>query len=434
MSSGRKDKSFPGRTLSLVALFLFLTVPAQAAEQPLFGPVTYEVKERYGKENRYQETIAAKDGLYLIELQNGGVFSQRPDLLSFSVNGELLLKEGPYAYAYLACFVRLKEANVIELSIRDFRPSPFKKPRLSARNAMITIMPATVKLTGIVLGVQAWEDVKYYVDSLLKIPSPESSALAFAAADLKKEPEARAESLRSLSARKDPNARDFFLNRFFDPAESSLVRRDAVIALGALGETALLPAILQGVLDPDEEIRAGSVRALSSYKEEETQAPIVKMLGRMDPTMRLGVVRSFVSVGWRPMGMLLEFVASPDPDLANMGTAMLIGSSDRRAVDALLVYLESPGPRDVGLIVTALGESKDQRALAPITRMARDPERGKGCEAELGTALAALGDPQAADLIVAMIKRMDDRNPAYYKLLNIYQKLTGIEYKQSGKP
>lgn len=435
MHSAFGKTKYLNRAFVLFAALLCFAASAQAAAQPpVFGPVTYDVKARYGRENIYRETIAAPEGLYLIKLQNGELASQRPDFLSFSVNGETLLPEKKYGYRYFACFVQLKSTNVFELAIKDATPSAFKRPSLSARNAVVTITPANGKIMGVALGVQAWEDAAYYAEALLKISSSEASAFAFAAANLKNNPEVRAEAMKKLGARRDPNAGDFIASRYFDAAESSEVRGEAVLAIGALGELAALPAIMQGMLEPDDAVRTGSVRALALYKEEDTRVPLVKMLSRMDPTMRTGVVRTFVSAGWRPVGMLLELVASPDADLANMGLALLAGSTDRVAVDALLAYLENPGPRDVRLIIAALGESKDSRAAEPLSRMASDPALGRGREAELGAALAALGDPRAVDLITAMLKRTDSRFSAYRKLLETYKQLTGADYKPAEGP
>lgn len=211
---------------SLFAAMLFLTVPAQAAA-PVFGPKTYDVTERYGKENRYPETIAAPEGLYLIKIQNGELAAQRPDLLSFSVNGEMLLKEEQYAYRYLVCFVHLKSTNAVELTIRDVKPPALKRPLLTDRNAVVTIMPETFKTSGIVLGVQAWEDVKNYAEALRNIRSPESSALAVNAANLRNDPDARADAMKKLAARKDQDARVFILSRYFDNSENSKVRGEA---------------------------------------------------------------------------------------------------------------------------------------------------------------------------------------------------------------
>ncbi len=431
-----KKASLIGRTSlpALLPLILFFTAFAQAAEQPIFGPVTYDVKARYGKENRYQETIETAEGFYIIKLQSGELEFQRPDLLSFSVNGETLLKEKQYGYRYVACFVQLKRTNTFELTIKDFTPPPFKRPRLPVRNVVLTIMPATVKLTNVALGLHEWEDVKRYADSLLKIQSPESSTFASAAANLKNDPEARAEAMRKLATRKDPNAGDFILNRFLDYSESPGVRGEAAVAFGILGETAAIPTLMRGMLDPEEKVRMGSARALSLYKEEDTKELLVKMLARMDSTMKAGVARAIVGVGWRPVGALLELAGSPDPVVANPGVEMLIGATDRQTIDAMLAYLESPGSRDVRLIIAVLGESKDSRAPAALSKMASDPAQSRWLEAELGAALAAFGDQKSAELIVAMIKRMDPRYRAYHKLLESYKKLTGTEYKELRAP
>lgn len=431
MRSNHGGKKFLIHSVSPAALFLLALIvsPAQAAEQGIFGPIKYEVRERYGRQNRYQETINAAEGASVIKLQNGERASQGVDLVEFSVNGETLLKERHYDYRYVACFVRLKRTNAFELAIRDYTPPAFKRPLLSAKNVVITIMPATIKLTNVALGVHAWEDVNDYADSLLKITSPGSSALAFTAAGLQHDIEARADAMRKLSGRKDPKARDFILSRFLDLAEAPEVRGEAALALGFLEEKAVIPALMQGMLDPDEKVRMGSARALALYKEEDTKKLLTNTLERMNSTMRPGVVRAIVSAGWRPVNALLELAGASDPDTANLGVELLIGSTDKQAIDTMLTYLENPGPRDIRLVIAALGESKDSRAIAPLSRMAGDPAKGRGIEAELGTALAKLGDPTSADLIVVMIKRLGPRYPAYHKLLEVYKKLTGMEFK-----
>jgi len=45
--------------------------------------------------------------------------------------------------ATLPVLSKLKNTNVVELTIRDFTAPAAQKPRLSARNAVITIMPRT---------------------------------------------------------------------------------------------------------------------------------------------------------------------------------------------------------------------------------------------------------------------------------------------------
>jgi hypothetical protein len=64
-----------------------------AADQTVFGPVKYDVKERYGKVDRYTETFAASEGLYLIKLQNGEKLQDRSEYIELVVNGDKVLKD-----------------------------------------------------------------------------------------------------------------------------------------------------------------------------------------------------------------------------------------------------------------------------------------------------------------------------------------------------
>jgi len=53
------------------------TAAAAAAEKPLFGSKQFDVVERHGTENRYQETFSATEDVYLIKLQNGEIPKER---------------------------------------------------------------------------------------------------------------------------------------------------------------------------------------------------------------------------------------------------------------------------------------------------------------------------------------------------------------------
>jgi len=62
-----------------------------AADEAIFGPVKYDVKERYGKANQYAGTFAASEGLYLIKLQNGEKPQERSEWIELTLNGSLVL-------------------------------------------------------------------------------------------------------------------------------------------------------------------------------------------------------------------------------------------------------------------------------------------------------------------------------------------------------
>src|SRR3990172_5642810 len=94
----------------LILAVCFIAPAADAAgagEKPGFGPVRYDVKERYGTENVSTGTFKADEGTYVIKLQNGDHGTERPDVLELVLNGQKVLKEGTYGHRIIACFVKL---------------------------------------------------------------------------------------------------------------------------------------------------------------------------------------------------------------------------------------------------------------------------------------------------------------------------------------
>ncbi len=410
----------------LLACFLFVD-DATAAAQPVFGPVKYEVKERYGRENRYRVNVPASGGSYIIKLQNGERFTERTDLLEFTLNRTMLLQLRHYGYPYLACFVQLQQENELELMIRDFDPAAFKRPALPPRNVLLTVLPGDGKLTSIVLGALSWDGVLAYADTIVRIRSAESSALARGAAGLQNENETRARAMRQLAERRDGDAREFLLHVFQDQDDRAEVRSEAALALGMLRDRQAIPFLFQGLLDPVEKIRMASAQALSRYEEGDTRELLSQLLHEMDALMGSAVMRTISRAGWIPVGNLLELGDSADADVANMSIELLIGCRDKRIVDRMIVLLQDPGQRDRRRVIAVLRESGDPRAIEPLTRMAVDPAVRNGMELDLAMALAVLGDSGSADLVGQLINLVDSRHPAYNRLIVAYKRMIGME-------
>lgn len=417
------------KRLSLASALLFTLlagVQAAEAQQQVFGPSKYEVKERYGKDNVYQETFRAPEGPSLIRIQNGTQPSERPDLLELSVNGVKLLRDGSYGHPYLACFTTLRKENSLELNVKDQKPSGMKRPVLPPRFLIITALPASPRFVEGVFGVGAWDGLKDFIAGVQKMKSPDSFSLAVAAADLRNDAAARAEAVRKLADRKDPAARDFLARVFGDVWAAPDVKAEAAFGLGMLGDVRQVPSLLNGLLDPDEKIRVAAARALAFYPEQDTRGPLTKMLERLDSMRKTAVIRAITSAGWKPVGTLMDMAGTADPYAANVAIELLGNMKDPRAVDLLLKALESPGERSMAVIISALGETKDSRAADPLLAIAKDPVKRKGKEVELGTALANLGDPRAADIIREMAIKAETRS-AHMTLRDAYKRLTGKE-------
>lgn len=403
--------------------------PASAAEQTLFGPAKYDVKERYGKPNQYTGTFTAGEGLYLLKLQNGDTLRERSEYIEVTVNGEKVLRDGKYAYAFIAGFLNLRKESTIEVVLKDERPSGFRRPALPPRNVTITVLPvppAMKKLKG-VFGLNAWEDLAKHAEAVLKIKHAEGPSLAMAAGSLQNDTSARAEALRKLSDLKDRSAQEFLLRTFSDVNCIGDVRGEAALALGAQGDKAVIPVLMPGILEPKDKLSAGSARALSFFPEEETRAQLEKTLERLDTMRRDAVIRSIIDAGWRPVSTVLKLAASSDPHVANTATKLLGGMQDPRATDLLLSFVAEPGQRDLTIVITALGETKDPRAVEPLVAIATDRAKRKGRQVELGEALANLGDQRGAEPLADMIRYAESRQQ-WERLKASYKKLTGKDF------
>jgi len=420
------------KRLIFALLFLFVcssAFSAAAEEKPLFGPVKYDVKERYGKENVYTATFTAQEGIFILKVQNGGdKLTERVEFIELTLNGEKLLKNDKYDYRFIACVVPLHKENTFTVVLKDAPPAGLKRPPLPPRFATISALPLSIKLARGAYGVNSWGSLNELSALIQKIKSPESAALAVSSVNLEADIPARAEALRKLSDRKDASAQDFITAVFRDDMVSPDVRGEAALALGVLGDKASVPLLINGVLDPEEKIRLGSTRALSFYKEEDTSEPLAKMLERLDAMRRDAVIHTIVEAGWKPVGTLMTLAQSTDPYVSNTAIELLGPTKDPRAAELLLKLLDKPEQRDVRKIIKALGESGDRRALGPLLQMAKDPAKWSGKEADLGEALAGLGDEKAAPVIAEMIKKTGSRN-AQNRLAQAYKKLTGKDYE-----
>ncbi len=419
------------RMMAAILAMVAGAVPfAGAAEQAIFGPQKYDVKERHGKVNRYTGTFMAGEALYLIKIQNGDKLPERSDWIEFTLNGEKLLRDEKYGYRYIAGFVNMKKENTFEIVLKDDKPSGFRRPALPPRFVTLTVQPiapALNKMHGM-FGLNTWDGLAKYSETILKIKNADALSLALSASGLQNDVPARSDALRKLSDLKEQSAQDYLLITYGDVNCVPDVRGEAALALGVLGDKAVIPALIPGVLDPEEKVSIGSARALSFYREEDTQESLVKMLERLDFMRKDAAIRAIVSAGWKPVGTILKLAESTDRQVANTATRLLGGMQDPRATDLLLKLLNEPGTRDQSVIISALGDTKDPRAVEPLLKIANDHELRKGKQAELGEALANLGDQRAAEPIADMIKKADTRM-SWDRLRVAYKKLTGKDFK-----
>ena len=416
----------------VLAMTLFCSLTTMAAEKDIYGPEQFDVKERYGKDNKYTRSFHASEDLYLIKVQNGEQAAGRTEFLELTVNGEKILQEDRYGFGFIACFVKLKKENAIEVNVKDDKPSGFRRPPLPSRSVTITVVPAPSRIGTGSVGMAVRDQLKNLTAAVQKIKTPGGGALAFAAANLQNELSVRTEAMRKLSDLKDPGALDFFrfvYNNFLDKPE---VCGEAALAIGVLQDVSFIPALMHGVFDPEEKIRVPSARALSFYPEADTAKPLSEALTKLDTIRAAAVIRSIAAADWKPVTTLISLAEGTDVTVSNMVVEILGTTRDPRAVDELLKFLIAPGKREVRTIILALGESRDSRALEPLLAIANDPVKRKGLEGALGTAFANLGDQRGVVPITEMLKTPLTRSE-FDRLAEAYKKLKEKD-AAAGKP
>jgi len=230
--------------------------------------------------------------------------------------------------------------------------------------------------------------------------------------------------MRSLTALKEKTTEAYLVRMFGDYLAPEDVRAEAAIGLGMLGNKKSIPLLMAGVIDPEERISIASARALSFYPEEDTQAQLTEVLQRLDPMRKRAAIRTIVNGGWKPVTTIISLAGTDDPKIFTTAVGILGGMRDPRATDYLLKLLADPGKRDVRLVISALGETKDPRATEALLALAGDPSKRSGKEADLGEALANLGDQRAAGPITDMIKNATLPS-VQGRLRTAYKKLTG---------
>ncbi len=238
--------------------------------------------------------------------------------------------------------------------------------------------------------------------------------------------------MRKLSDLKDPSALDFFRFSYHNDLDKPEVCGEAALAIGVLQDVISIPALMHGVLDPDEKIRVSSARALSFFQEADTAKPLSEALTKLDMIRVSAVIRSIADADWKPVSTLISLAQGTDVSVSNTAVEILGTTRDPRAVDELLKFLEAPGNRDKRTIILALGESRDTRALEPLLVIANDPAKRMGLEGALGTAFAKLGDQRGVAPITEMLKTPMTRSE-FERLAEAYKKLSEKD-AAAGKP
>lgn len=418
-------KTLRGVFFSLL-LLLVAGASAHGVDQPVFGPTQYDVKVRHGKPNRYKASFPAREGTYVIKIQNGANIKENVDWLQCTVNGIAVVREDTYSFPFIAAFVKLQNENTLEIAIRDHTPTGLRRPRVFPKNVVVTVLPVTQPALAKVRGSYEtgdWNGLNNYMGLFLKI-TPPGSELALESMNVEFDLPRRTQAMRKLIDMKQKSAEEFFLRVFNETWVKAELRADALFGIAALHDKKHIPTLMTGFVDPEEIVSVASARGLSSYPEADTQDHLMKTLEKMDSLRQEAAIRTIVKAEWKPISTMLKLADSTDNHISDVAISVLGGMQTKRATDYLLTALEAPGKRRVNTIVTALGSSGDGRAIEPLLALASNKAKRGGMEPELAEALALLGDQRAAELIRDMGNDVTS-SAATARLRAAYSKLTG---------
>jgi HEAT repeat protein len=178
-------------------------------------------------------------------------------------------------------------------------------------------------------------------------------------------------------------------------------RAAAAEALGHAPEALALPALLEALGDPA--LREGAAQALGRVGPVRCD-PLLDLLDDADARVRAAAAEALAGCGAKPGERLREALRRETDSAARraMIHALGAGGGGSEAIGDLVALLESD---DVGVrfaAASALGETRDPDALAPLLGALGDPARE--VQAAALRALGRLGDPRAGE---PLVRRLD---------------------------
>jgi HEAT repeat protein len=224
-------------------------------------------------------------------------------------------------------------------------------------------------------------------------------------------PEVRALAVKRLSEKFETEDVSLFSQAARDPV--SIVRAEAMTALGKTQDSRIVDLLGEGLTDPDEQVQQAAAAALASFKTDKARSYLTLQYSRRGRTTRMAIVQALKNThipGAMASVVVAEAKAIWDRNMKvlsdgtlpeRIGAAEELGRSGRpEAVNRLVPLLKD---KHVGLAAAAargLGLARDPRAAPAVTALLDEnyPElREAACEA-----LGRIGEPSALPKLLAV--------------------------------
>ena len=169
-------------------------------------------------------------------------------------------------------------------------------------------------------------------------------------------------------------------------AEDPLVRRQAVNALGRIGDRRAVEPLIESLKDRDSLIRGHAVEALGRIKDPQAVAPLVAVLSSKEQPshVRMSAAEALGTIGDpRAVEPLVRAFLDEHWGVRSRAAQALGRLKDPRAVAPLIGALQDKEGAVRANAAEALGELDDRRAVKPLTAALQDSDRDVRKKADL---------------------------------------------------
>ena len=153
--------------------------------------------------------------------------------------------------------------------------------------------------------------------------------------------------------------RDVLVGLAGDEADSSILRRAAVEAIGGLGDDEEVEEILRfSSTDDDAALQAAALYAMGTTRSNQWESIVVAAIGSTDSDVRASAVRAVGLIGvGDAVEPVIEAAGDDDDEVRTAAIGALGALGTPPATRALRTLLQDPRPEDVAALEAALDEA-----------------------------------------------------------------------------
>jgi HEAT repeat protein/Flp pilus assembly protein TadD len=221
------------------------------------------------------------------------------------------------------------------------------------------------------------------------------------------DPQLRSEAASSLGHIGDPESIPFLIEALVREKQDEQVP----LALAEIGNQSALQPLLDAFQQSDRYARPNIAFALGAFRDPKVSAALIQGLGDPDPNVRFQAVSAIGKLKDASLvSNLLACLGEANEWIFLNVVEVLSRLADHRATNPMIAYyLKEPNERKRAALVTALGFLKDLTSLTTITKALKDPD--DRVKANAVEAIRRLGLPKdkALNLLQPFMKHPDNR-------------------------